>query len=360
MHPANIKQNSHGGDIIAIAKRLNCRTSDLFDLSSNLSPFGLIPGLTKELTNNLEKISYLPEIDNSSLLKIFEDKYSLETGQVLAGNGTTEFIFTLPKALKCSQALIVTPTYSDYQRACDGAGIKANNFPLNPKNDFFLNLDLLKNKLHGNELVFICNPNNPTGQLTESEKLSDFVSSQPDSTFLIDESYLPFVREKSLISMPIPENLYILSSASKIFGMPGLRLGYLVSTKSNLKKIASQAHSWNVNQLAQVAGKYLLQHGDHFIEETLQYIEQERSLFTQSLGKISEITVVKGDANFILCHLQGKWKADQLRQELLKHKIIIRDCSNFDNLSNSYFRVSLKDRETNNYFLKTLDKILTK
>lgn len=355
---SEIKQNTHGGDILAIAGQLDCHPSELLDLSSNLSPFGLIPDLTKELAQHLDDIAFLPEIDNRSLLDTFERKYNLKQGQVLAGNGTTEFIFSLPETTMCKQALIVTPTYSDYQRACDKAGIATRQFKLDLQHGFCLNPEALQNNLNGGELVFICNPNNPTGHLIKTAVLYELIMNNPDSTFLVDESYLPFVQEKSLITMPIPDNLYVLSSASKIYGMPGLRLGYLVSTKKNLTAIAAQIYSWSVNRLAQVAGKYLLEHGDQYIDNTLRYMKKERPLFVASLNRLPQISVIPGEANFVLCRLNGTLKAAWLRQKLLSHKIIIRDCSNFDNLDDQYFRVSLKDEATNRFFLNTLQEVL--
>ncbi len=353
-----IEQNSHGGDILSVAGQLDCPVDELSDLSSNLSPFGLIPGLTEELANHLGDIAFLPEIDNGSLVRAFEKKHQLQAGQVLAGNGTTEFIFALPEISSCERALIVTPTYSDYQRACDKAGVKVSNFELDSENDFNLDLEQLKKHLSGGELVFICNPNNPTGHMTSSARLHQFISDNQDSTFLVDESYLPFVREESLITMPLPDNLYVLSSASKIFGMPGLRLGYLVASKENLAAVSSQIYSWSVNRLAQVAGKYLLEHGDKYIDDTVNYIERERSLFIEALDELPGVTVIPGKANFLLCRLTGSLGAKQLRQKLLNHKIIIRDCSNFDNLDDHYFRVSFKDETTNRFFLEALQTIL--
>jgi len=253
---------AHGGNIIATAKQLSCRISDLIDMSSNLSPFAPTPDLIETLHGRLDEIAYLPETDSESLCALYAARHDLTRNQVLAGNGTTEYIFSIPTVAGVKRGVIVNPTYSDYHLASARAGLETTSFPLRAADDFQLDLERLSHTLKGNELVFICNPNNPTGVLVPTARLYELVCSHPDSSFLIDETYLPFIKEKSLLELPIPENLYILRSFSKIYNIPGLRLGFVVASPDNIHRLISRQRPWGVNRLAQVAGEHLIQYGE--------------------------------------------------------------------------------------------------
>jgi threonine-phosphate decarboxylase len=348
----------HGGNIIATAKKLGCRISELIDMSSNLTPFATASDLLECLHTRLDEIAYLPETNSDSLCALYAEHYNLDRNQVLAGNGTTEYIYSIPAASRAKQALIVNPTYSDYLLAAERAGLTATSFQLRPENDFQLDLELLSRQMQSNELVCICNPNNPTGVLTPSGVLHDFISSHPDTQFLLDETYLPFTGEQSLLEMPIPENLYILRSFSKAYGIPGLRLGFLAASTTNATRIFSNQRPWGVNRLAQLAGEHLIQHGESTITRVAEYINRQRPAFVAELEKLPDIRVVPGRANFILSCLTGEIRAEELRNSLLHHRIMIRNCANFAGLSDRYFRVSLKDERSNRQCLTALQKIL--
>ncbi len=350
----------HGGNIVSMAAELGCPVTELLDMSSNLTPSGMVPGLREELINHLEEIAFLPEAGSETLLDIFSTLHNLKSTEVLAGNGTTEFIFALPMALENKKALLVNPTYSDYQVACSWAGVETENFFLEKEEEFQLNFSRLDSRLSGKELVFICNPNNPTSVLISSRKLEDFIRSHPASTFVIDESYLPFTREKSLLDIDLPKNLFLLCSLSKIYGIPGLRLGFMVATENSLAHFSEHSKPWGVNRLAQVAGEFLLTKADAYVEEVQKFIEEERPEITERLGLLPGVTVIPGAANFILCSLAGDLKADQLKERMLEQKIMIRDCSTFTGLDKSYFRISLKDKKGNQRCLEALQRILSR
>jgi len=156
------KQVNHGGNILAMAASLGCGVTDLIDMSSNLTPLGVVPGLHAEITAKLVEIAHLPETGSESLIDCFADTYKLNPQQILAGNGTTEFIFGVPAALQPKRAVIVGPTYADYHLACSWAGIEIVDFPLVLADDFSLDFKKLAAVLHDGDMVFICNPNNPT------------------------------------------------------------------------------------------------------------------------------------------------------------------------------------------------------
>jgi len=348
----------HGGNIIATAHKLGCHVSELIDMSSNLSPFATASDLLETLHARLDEIAYLPETNSDSLCAIFAARYNLDRSQVLAGNGTTEYIYSIPAAAGAKRAIIVNPTYSDYLLAAERTGLAAASFLLRAEDDFQLDLDLLSSHLQGNELVFICNPNNPTGVLTPNVLLHEFIRTHWDTQFLIDETYLPFTGEKSLLELPIPENLYILRSFSKVYGIPGLRLGFLAASTANANRIFSKQRPWGVNRLAQLAGEHLIKHGESTITRVAEYIGRQRPAFVAELEKLPGIRVVPGSANFILSYSTGGIRAEPLRNSLLHYRIMIRNCASFAGLNDRYFRVSLKDEQSNRKCLAALQKIL--
>jgi threonine-phosphate decarboxylase len=344
----------HGGNILATAKALGCAVGDLIDLSSNLTPFGTMPGIREALIAGLDEIRYLPESGSESLRALFAGRYGMDPSQVLAGNGTTEFIYAVPAAFGCDRAIIVNPTYADYATACHWAGVAAESFDLDPEQGFRLDLEALAARLTGGELVFLCNPNNPTGVLTPSAGIAELARQKPETLFLVDESYLPFTREPSLLALGLPENLLLLFSASKIYGIPGLRLGFLAGSASRIARLGERVKPWGVNRLAQIVGEYALGEGDAYCSEVVRFIEAERPRVMAQLAALPGVQPIDGAANFILSRLTGPVRAPELKAALLRKRIMIRDCANFATLDDRYFRISLKDQATNDLVLAAM------
>ncbi len=349
---------AHGGNIVVVAGKLGCRPPDILDMSSNLSPLGTAPGLQDFLITRLAEIGYLPEPDSLTLRELFARQYGLGSEQVLAGNGTTEFIYAVPTVTGLNRAVIVNPTYADYYVACTWAGLKPESFNLRPAEDFRLDLQRLARTIRGGELVFICNPNNPTSVLTPNDEILRFAERHQDSIFLVDESYLPFTREPSLLRRTMPENLVVLLSFSKIYGIPGLRLGFLAASTRFIARLKERVKPWGVNRLAQIAGEYLLQSSDQYVADVVSYLEKYRPAFTAELTALPDVQVFPAAANFILCRLAGNIRAARLREKLLEYRIMARNCENFAGLDDRFFRLSLKDEKSNNFCMSALRKIL--
>ncbi len=351
---------AHGGNIIAIARELGCPVHDLVDMSSNLMPLAMDQGLRAALIAHLDEIAYLPETASDSLRALFAARHGRAAAEVQVGNGTTDFIFAIPAAAGRRQALIVNPTYNDYRLACSWAGVAVRDCQLTAADHFRLDTERLAAALTGDELVFICNPNNPSGGCTPSPTLHALAKAYPTTLFVVDESYLPFTREVSLLDLPPLDNLLILTSFSKIYGIPGLRLGFLTGAPELLARITAHNKPWAVNRLAQVAGEYLVRHGDAHVEKVLCFIEAHRPDFVARLAALPGVEVIDGVCNFILCRLTGAMRADRLRAAMLGgHRIIIRDCANFTGLDHRYFRLSLKEPACNQRCLEALAEFLT-
>ena len=349
----------HGGNIYQVAKELGCSPREILDMSSNVCPVGMAPGLEAVLGKGWQEIKSLPEVDSRSLRACFAESSGVHEDQVLAGNGTTEFIYAIPLALKVKAALIVGPTYSDYADACRAFGIEPTFWTAQEQNSFEPNLEEIESRLAGVDTVFICNPNNPTGRLIPAEDLKSLISAYPKTRFIVDESYLPFIlnwETQSLASF-MAENILVLQSFSKIFGIPGLRLGFLLAAPDIINAFVPFKHPWNVNRPAQVAGSFLVSQKS-FVKDVADFVQKEREAFLGYLKGIDLLCAFPGAAHFILFKLNGGLCATDLFRLMTRHKILIRDCSNFQGLSDSFFRVALKTPEANRRCADILRRVL--
>jgi threonine-phosphate decarboxylase len=344
--------NGHGGNIYNIAHKLGCAPSEIIDMSSNVNPLGPPPGLLNFLKENLTVITALPEVDANLLVQAFADRYGVDPTTVLAGNGSTQFIYSIPLALKTKSAMILGPAYADYADACSMHNIRFEYFIAQESQGFKADMNLIKKQVKGFDTVFICNPNNPTGAMYTADEIESLCSSLPETYFIIDESYLPFVISgdtESMIGRSLP-NVIILNSMSKIFRISGLRIGFIIASKYVIEALTRYSLPWSVNALAQIAVRYLLEHKaevNSFIDRTHELIESEKKRFAEKLKNAADIKLFTSTTSFMLARLNNRYTADAIFQNLLQERILIRNCSNFKGLSDRFIRISLKNRETN-------------
>lgn len=351
--------HGHGGNIYEMARALGCSPWEILDMSSNVSPLGMPQGLKVALEKGWGEITSLPEVDSESLRGSFAASMGLEANQVLAGNGTTEFICMIPPALKVKQALIVGPTYSDYADACRAYGIEPIFCLAREDADFQPSLDEISSRLAGADTVFICNPNNPTGQLIPGHSLKLIIEAHPGVRFVVDESYLPFVPncETESLASVAAENVIVLQSFSKIFAVPGLRLGFLIAMPDVINTLRPFKQPWSVNRPAQVAGSFLVAQ-KAFVREVAQFVQKERKTFLGYLEGVDSLHPLPSAVHFILFKLKGALRAPELFRLMAERKILIRDCSNFHGLSNRFVRIALKTSEANKACADILKRVL--
>lgn len=353
----------HGGNIYDLAQRLGCDPFEIVDMSSNVNPLGPPSGLNKFLKEKLKTIVALPEVDAKSTAQLIANHYRLEAAQVIAGNGTTQFIYTLPPALEIKKALILGPTYADYADACEMHNVSYDYLMSAEPLVFQPDIDAAAKHVKDYDTVFICNPNNPTGTLIPTLDLEHLCRSHPDTFFVIDESYLPFVVNSYQMSMVRTglQNVLVLNSMSKIFRIPGLRVGFLISSHQTIEKFKPFLLPWSVNSLAQAAVDYLMEHRievDEFIEKTVLFLETERKLMAQNFQNIAGITIFPSKTSYILAKLHGNITADILCDHLADNGILIRNCSNFTGLSEHFIRISLKTPEINSMLVNKITDFL--
>ena len=356
----------HGGNIYDIAHRLGCEPSDIIDMSSNVNPLGPPPGLMAFLQENLNVITALPQVDARLLVHSFAGRYGVDSDCVLAGNGSTQFIYAIPLALKTQSALILGPTYADYADACSMHNIPYQYIFVHEDQGFKAPWDLIKRQIKESaaDTIFVCNPNNPTGVFHAAAEIESLCGAFPDRTFIIDESYLPFVpsgNKESLIGRGLT-NVVILNSMSKIFRISGLRIGFAIASESTINELSRYSLPWSVNALAQIGVRYLMDHEAEvtaFIRQTHALIENEKKRFADHFNSASDLKLFESSTSFILGKLDYRHTADSICQGLLEDKILIRNCSNFKGLSNQFIRISLKNDEKNILLIDNLMNLLS-
>jgi threonine-phosphate decarboxylase len=333
-----------------LARRLGCDPADICDMSSNVNPLNPMPELMAHLHRRLDLIQTLPEVDAAAMTAAFADASGLAPEGVLAGNGSTELIYLLPRVLAPPRAVVVGPTYADYADACCLAGVPVAHVTADADEAFAPPLGRLKDALKPGDLVFVCNPNNPTGVLLDAEAILDLVAERPDCRFVVDESYLPFApAAASLVGRGL-DNLLVLSSMSKIHRIAGLRIGFLIGPAQVLARLHPQRPPWSVNALAQEAVTFLSAHPApvaRFLEETRSFLETEKQLLDERLQGCQWVRIFPSRTSFMLLQLVPPAVAADVCHALAQERILVRDCSNFVGLDQRFVRISLKDPDAN-------------
>ncbi len=350
----------HGGEVYAAARIVKRSPYEILDFSSNLSPLPPPERLYELLRDRLKEVEFLPETFSESFKSELSKHYGIEEEAFFPSNGTTEWIYWLPFALKPRRGVIVVPTYRDYEKALRRAGVPTEKVELERgEEEFTLNLERLYETVREGDLVFLCNPNNPTGNHLDEEELTLLISERPEATFVVDESYLPFVKKKEegLLRGELSENLVVLFSFSKVYKVPGLRLGMAVCGRGVRKRLEEWKTSWTVNRLAQVAGAFLISCTEHE-KRVRETVKVERELLRNGLRRLG-LKPYASKTNFLLVELPEGASSLTLQRLLLeKRGILVRACYNFEELGDRFVRISVRRREENEVLIRVLEELL--
>ena len=349
-----MKELIHGGDIYSFNK-------NIIDFSANINPLGMPLSVKKAIIDNIENYKAYPDPLCRSLRKALAKKEKTSMENILCGNGAADIIFKIALGIKPKKALILAPTFSEYERGARLNNLEVINFMLNKDDEFSVNLDEIEEKIDEFDSLFICNPNNPNGKVKNIEKLLELMSKH-NKLLIVDETFMEFVYEEEKYSLikyiNKYENLFILKAVTKFFGMPGLRLGYgVTSNKKLIENIYKYKEPWTVNSFADTLSNYIFNDKD-YINNSKAYYLKERKYMLNALRKIKRLKAYDTDTNFILIKLEDK-KAEELKLQLFKESnILIRDASNFVNLDESYIRIAIKGHNENQLILKELNRIM--
>ena len=354
--------NGHGGNINQICSKYGLDPDEIIDFSASINPLGCPEGVRKAISERFADIKNYPDSECTSLRKTIADKVHCSESNIIIGNGSNELFYLIPRALKPKQGILLQPTFSEFKDALCNANVEVVEI-VNDSGRFpIINKDIrsLKNIEYG--MVFLCNPNNPTGQLTLKEEILELVKDNTNRLIVADEAFMDFVDEDEKYSVikeaPLMDNLIVVRSLTKFYGFPGLRLGYLVANESTVNKLMQFKEPWTVNTFAQIAGQVAI-NDEAFAANTREYVSREKAFLYDRLSRINGIRPFQPSVNFILVKIDNaEITSSQIQDFLIKDKIIIRDCSNFVGLSEKYFRVAVKTREENQKLLSAMKLVL--
>lgn len=348
-------KHQHGGDITSFQKEYP--DTPVYDFSANINPLGLPGGIRDALTGSLDQYMQYPDPQCRNLRAALGEYEGVPPEWIICGNGASDLISRIAWSLRPEEALLPAPTFAEYERALEAAGCEVHRHILREENGFLLD-DSFPEAIREVGVVFLCNPNNPTGALTDPELI---VAAQQHcratgATLVIDECFLDFAQDGEQYSMKRylkeMDNLVILRAFTKIFAIPGLRLGYALSSNKRLLEAMEKAGPlWNVSVPAQLCGVAATKETG-YLAETRRQLPVWREQLSQGLAALG-CTVFPSAANYVFFHTRAGLVAD-----LRPKGILLRDCANFSGLADGYYRAAVRTQRENAVLLDAIKQVL--
>lgn len=344
-------ENPHGGDLYSRPIRL--------DFSANTNPFGTPESVRCAVIESAGLLNQYPDPYCRELVRALADFEGLPPEYILCGCGAAELIFSFCTAVKPKKALEFAPTFSEYSAALETVGCSVERYLLSRENGFVLTEQFLDFLQHSDcEVVFLCNPNNPTGQIIEPElleRIADLCHERRIRLFL-DECFLDLSDQGWELSLnhklQTQPGLFILKAFTKSYGMAGLRLGYCLSAdRELLTTMGRSVQPWNVSLPAQKAGVAALGEKE-FLKKTRNLIQTQRSWLREQLEQRG-FYVCPAQANYLLLYHELP-----MYDLLLEQGILVRDCANYHGLDRGWFRVAVRREEENQVLIEAIQTIL--
>lgn len=349
----------HGADLEHMANIYKKDTSKIIDFSSNINPI-IIDNIEKYIIESIDKCRSYPDIYYTNLRNNISKYINIKPEFIIPGNGATEIIYLLMKSIE-NRIAILNPTFSEYERSARLNNLEVINLNLMKDNDFNIDLSNIVENIDKFDSLFICNPNNPNGKVKNLGCLLDIIVKH-NKLLIIDETFMEFVEDEAKYSLikyiDKYENIFILKAVTKFFGLPGLRLGYgITSNKEIIKNIYKYKEPWTINSFAENLSNYIF-FDKEYLKKSKSYYIKERNYMLKELKRIDKLYAYDTDTNFILIKLKGL-KSYKLKEKLFKEAdILIRDASNFIGLDDSFIRVAIKSHKENEIFINELKKAL--
>ncbi|SFH33280.1 L-threonine O-3-phosphate decarboxylase [Lachnospiraceae bacterium NLAE-zl-G231] len=333
--------------------------SHYLDFSVNTNSLGIPDTLRENFSHLISVVGSYPDTDCVTLSTALAEKYKISSNSLLCGNGADDLLYRLVFALKPHRALIIEPTYEEYNRALELVNCNVYHYQLSPTNQFELSRDLLTAITKDLDIIFLCNPNNPTGNIVRPQLLGEIIEKcQKENVFLVvDECFLEFIQDWETYTLKskaaASSNLVVIDAFTKTYSLAGFRLGFCISgNDSLLENMKSQGQSYGVSVPAQFAGVCALM-DQHYLQETYAFLSVERTWLYSQLHAF-DIEVWPSQGNFLLF----KTAYPNLRQALIRNRIKVRDCSQFYGLGPEYCRIAVRSHEENVKFIEVLRTIL--
>ncbi len=356
----------HGSDLEKIEQVYGIKKEEIISFSANVNPLGISPVMRSALIERIDCITSYPDREYTSLRQQIGSYTGAPLEHIVVGNGSTELISLFIQLEHPKKALILGPTYSEYEREISLGGGTSLYYPLKEENGFLADItDFQKHLGESLDLLVICNPNNPTSSAIPQQAMRKILDEckRYDICVLIDETYVEFALDYGAVTcVPLTRyynNLIILRGVSKFFASPGLRLGYAITGNEDLiKRLNSVKNPWTINSLAAIAGELMFSDKD-YITKTRELTAKERTRVLQELKSWKTVKVYDSQANFVLVRIEKEGiTAEDLFEHAIRRKMMIRNCCTFPFLDNRYIRFCFMHPEQNDALLTCLKELL--
>jgi threonine-phosphate decarboxylase len=288
------------------------------------------------------------------------------------GNGSTELIHSLPRALSIRHALIIGPAFSEYAKALITSGARVTSLTAERADNYRQPLERAAQLLQNDhkrkcgqqpiDAIVLCNPNSPTGRACAASDVAWLVNAvcHHPVWVIVDETFVEYCKARSVLpSLSDFPRMVVLRSFTKFYALPGLRIGYLVASDEVVRLVLERQPPWSVNWLAQVAAVAALNDRSH-VARSLAFMKRERTRLVELFNSWPGVTVFDSEANFLLVELPPGCRAAQVSTALRRHGLLIRDCSSIPGLNDRSIRIAVKTRGENDRLFTALKHLVTR
>lgn len=353
----NYKKPEHGGNIYELSRKSGVPVDACTDFSANINPLGPPMWLKEVLLRGMSQLVHYPDRLSTRFREAVSERFGIGIDNIVAGNGSTELMYALPRCIDVKKALIPVPSYSDYEDAALMAGLPVKLLNMKEEEQFKLNLGALGKKLAEEPkpvLVFIGQPNNPSGCSLQRDRLLECIKENKQHIFCIDEAFADFVEDEISCLGEENENLIVIRSMTKFYAIPGLRLGWLYTKKELASKIRNILPTWSVNSISQMVGARAVL-DDGYRARTLDLLKTERNRLRHSIETLPDMRVFSGEANFLFGKIENTAAGVSVMDEYLQGEgIAVRNCKSFRGLSDRYFRIAVRTGTENDRLINLL------
>lgn len=357
-------RDRHGGDIYAAARALGLPPRRLLDFSASVNPLGPSNRALRLAAGALPLVRHYPDPDCHGLVTALASRWNLAPAHFVIGNGSSELIHLVPRALAIRHALILGPTFSEYARSVSIAGGRVARLQASREDQYRPPvghaLEALRTKNRRFDALFLCNPNSPTGRVVPSSEVLELaaVAARRGVWVVVDETFVEYCEAHSVLPAVVHHpRLLVLRSLTKFYALPGLRIGYLAASQETAGRIRELQPPWTVNVLAQVAAQAALEDRRH-ARRSLAFMQQERDRLADALRSLPGVVVFPSAANFLLAELPALLEASSVTQILRQRGLLIRDCSSVSGLNGRTIRIAVRTAAQNRRLVAVLHQIV--
>lgn len=359
-----IRRRQHGGDVWGFSKKYKVPVENIIDFSAPINPFGSPQKALEKIKKFASFIKFYPDQNPGEFKRSIADYVKgISSDNVVIGNGSIELIYMFFELFARNYEVIIhVPSFTEYEKAA--LRVDAKPVLVKMPEDFSLKPDAIKNAVtKDTRMLLVCNPHSPSGRLFNRDlilELTDFCYAR-DIQVMVDENYMDFIsscQEYTLAPYVSKyDNLFIVRSFSKFFGMPGLRIGYGIGASKLIYSLENFRMPWSTSHLALIAAQAALE-DTKFIEKSKKYLGKEKEKLVDMLSRISALKVFPSETNFLLIKILDKSiNAIELKEKLAGKGILIRSCEDFQGLDETYFRISIRKRKENLLLVQALETI---